>query len=229
MMNCLTKELFALRDENYKEFHARLIPDIPKERIIGVRTPALRALAKRVVGTKDAKDFLNILPHFYYDENNLHGALIDYGHYDFDETVRLLELFLPYIDNWATCDLFVPHLFKKYPRRVSPLIEQWLASGHPFTIRFGLNCLMRDFMSEHFDNRHLKMVSAITHDDYYVRMGVAWYYSVAFVKQWESAVPYFEQNVCDDWIRKKSVQKARESFRLDAMQKEKLSKLIRKD
>lgn len=227
-MSCLnkinfTEELLALRDEEYKEFQCRLMPNVAKERVIGIRTPALRALAKRLAALPEAKAFLQDVPHTYYEENNLHGALIDYGKYSFEETLALTEGFLPLIDNWATCDMFVPKIFKKHPVEMRPKIQKWLASDQVYTVRFGVNCLMRDFLDDEFDPIHFDWINANDNEDYYVKMGVAWYYSVALVKQWDAAFAMIQKGLPDPWIQNKSIQKARESSRLTKAQKELLN------
>lgn len=214
--------LFKMQDPEYRDFHSRLMPNIPKERIIGVRTPALRSFAKSIAATDEAKGFLKELPHYYYEENNLHGAIIIYGKYGFAETLKLLECFLPYIDNWATCDMFVPPVLKQEARITLKYIRKWLGSDHPYTVRFALNCLMHFYMEHHFSPLHFTWVDAIKNQDYYVKMGIAWYYSIALVKQWDEAYEHLAGKNLDPWIQNKSIQKARESFRLSGEQKESL-------
>ena len=225
----IRNELMKLQDAEYKDFHCRLIPTVDPSRVIGVRIPELRAFAKRISFTEEAKNFLKEDSHKYYDEINLHGALIDYGQYSMEETLSLIEAFLPMIDNWATCDMFVPHIFKTYPSEVLPLIKRWLCSDHIYTIRFGINCLIRDFMQERFDPIQFEWINAIDNDDYYVKMGIAWYYSVALVKQWDQTLPLIKNGLKDSWIQNKTIQKAKESDHLTKQRKEYLSRFKSKE
>lgn len=216
----IIKELFLLQDLQYRDFHSRLMPNIEKERIIGVRTPDLRTLAKRLAKSDQATAFLEKLPHHYYEENNLHGALITYGKYTYDETLALLESFLPHIDNWATCDMFVPSILKKDIPKTEKMVRQWLSSDHPYLIRFGINCLMHFFMEDHFKTEHFKWVDEVKSEDYYVKMAVAWYYSVALVKRWPASIKHLSENPLEKWVQNKAIQKGRESNRLTKEQKE---------
>lgn len=216
----LTEELWKLQDLKYRDFHSRLVPNIPKERMIGVRTPALRALGKKAALLREGQVFLTDTPHFYYDENNLHGALIEYGRYSFETTLTLIGDFLPLIDNWATCDMFIPSVFKKNPAQMLQIIPLWLQSDHPYTVRFGVNCLMRDFLDGQFSPAHFTWLNQIQNPDYYVKMGIAWYYSIALIKQWDEAFPAIRRGLPDPWIQNKSIQKARESYRLTNDQKD---------
>lgn len=221
----ILKELFKLQDLSYRDFHARLMPNIKKERIIGVRTPALRVLAKRISNSCEFSAFMKELPHFYYEENNLHGALITYGNFSYEETLGLIEAFLPYIDNWATCDMFVPPILKKNPKKTFEKVRDWLCSSHPYTIRFGLNCLMHFYLNDRFDPIQFEWVDNIKNEDYYVRMGIAWYYSVALVKQWDATMEHLSNHPLNRWIQNKAIQKGRESSRLSKQQKEMLLSL----
>ena len=221
----ITKRLFEMQDLEYREFHSRLMPNVSKEKIIGVRTPDLRKFAKSIASSKDASDFLETLPHQYYEEDNLHAALIIYGGYDYGQTLQHLERFLSHIDNWATCDMFIPPILKTEPDETLVRCKKWLSSSHPYTVRFGLNCLMHFYLDDYFDSSHFEWVDQIQKDDYYVRMGIAWYYSVALVKQWEAALSHLSKQSLDKWIHNKAIQKARESARISKTQKEILSKL----
>ena len=219
------KELFALRDEKYRDFHAGLIPNVDPARIIGVRMPALRTFARKIAPSQQAYDFLHQTPHFYYEENNLHGLIIGYRGCGFEETLALTKAFLPLIDNWATCDLFAPTALDGHPQEMLPQIYKWLGAAHPYTVRFGVNCMMRNFMDQWFDPDQMDRVDEIAVTDYYVKMGIAWYYSVALVKQWTAAFDHLSAGLPDPWIQNKSIQKACESRRLSMAQKEILRKL----
>lgn len=210
-MDIITKELFALRDEAYHSFHKKLIPEIPEENIIGIRTPALRAYAKALAKRPEAYDFLQELPHTYYEEYNLHGALLSLLYKDVESYLRELEKLLPYVDNWATCDMMGPKVFKKNLSLVYEYVKKWIASGETYTIRFGVVTLLGYFLEETFQVEMLDLVAGIVSEEYYVKMAVAWYFSMALVKQYDAAIPYIEKKVLPDWTHNKAIQKAIES------------------
>lgn len=214
-METITKGLFALQDEDYREFHARLMPEIEYDRIIGVRTPALRRFAKETAKQPYALEFLEELPHRYYEENNLHGALLLLIYKDIDTLLEKLEEFLPYVDNWATCDMLSPKLFKKHLPLVYEHIKQWLNSEHTYTVRFGIVTLLGFYLDDAFETDMLRLVAGIRSDEYYVKMAVAWYFSIALVKQYDAAISYFTKQTLDTWTHNKALQKAVESRRID--------------
>lgn len=214
----LTEQLFSLGDAAYREFHCRLIPTVPPEAVIGVRTPALRSLAKELQRSPDASVFLDSLPHRYYEENNLHGMLLSEMR-DFDRTIAELDRFLPSVDNWATCDLLAPRAFRSHPPELLPHIDRWLASDHPYTVRFAIGMLMKYYLDEAFMPEYPDRVAAVTGKDYYIRMMVAWYFATALAKQYEAALPYLETRRLDPWTHNKAIQKAVESYRITDTQK----------
>lgn len=218
-MKEITDLLFELKDEEYASFHRKLIPNIAPEKVIGVRTPALRKLAKQISRESYCRDFLKELPHSYYDENQLHGFIISEIK-DFDVCMEELEAFLPFIDNWATCDQTSPKIFKKRKEDLLPYIYKWLDSDHTYTIRFGIGMLMQHFLDESFKPEYLDMVSGIQSEAYYVNMEIAWYMATALAKQWNATLPYIEQGKMDVWVHNKTIQKARESYRITKEQKE---------
>ena len=218
-MEKITKELFALRDESYFAFHKKLIPEIPEERIIGVRTPALRAYAKEVAKRPEAYEFLQELPHTYYEENNLHGALLGLLYKDVESYLQEVEKFLPYIDNWATCDQFTPLLFKRHHPELLPYVRKWIGSDHPYTVRFAIKTLMDHYLGTDFDPGFPAMVCNAQADDYYVRMMVAWYFATALAKQYDAVLPYITEYRLPRWTHNKAIQKAVESYRITAEQK----------
>ncbi len=217
-MNEITKQLFTNQDEKYKEFHSTLIPTVSKERIIGVRTPIARNIAKKYAGTKDAEAFLNILPHDYYDENNIHAFLIEKIH-DFDNCISALDKFLPFVDNWATCDMMSPKILKKHPKKLLLKINSWIESKNTYSVRYGIGMLMKYFLDSEFSPEHLKTVSEIKTDEYYIKMMVAWYFATALAKQYEHAIKFIENKSLDEWTHKKAIQKAIESYRINTEQK----------
>ena len=223
-MTEIQQRLFALQDAGYRDFHAALMPTVDKTLVIGVRMPALRALAKELKGTELAADFMAALPHKYYEENNLHAALI--GHIrDFQPCLTALERFLPYVDNWATCDMMNPKALAKDKAALLERIRLWLQSGHTYTVRFGMEMLMNHFLEEDFREEYPALVASVQSEEYYVRMMQAWYFATALAKQYEAAVTYLEQRRLGAWVHNKTIQKARESFRVSQEQKEYLKSL----
>ena len=223
-MTPLQEQLFALRDEGYRDFSSKLIPSVLPERVIGVRTPALRAFAKDFAKTPEAADFLRALPHFYLEENNLHAFLIERIR-DYDACVAALDAFLPYVDNWATCDLMSPKALGRDRARLIGDVRRWMASGQLYTVRFGIGLLMAHFLEEDFRPETLDAVAAIETEEYYLRMMQAWYFATALAKQYDAAVCYLEQGALDPWTHNKAIQKAVESYRITAEQKEYLKSL----
>lgn len=213
-MEQITKGLFELQDEEYRKFHAKLVPTIDFEKIIGVRTPQLRKYAKQVAKESFAKDFLNELPHTYYEENNLHSTLINLLYKDLDELLDKVEEFLPYVDNWATCDMMSPKLFKKDLPLVYERVKKWLKSEHTYTVRFGVVTLLGYFLDDAFELEMLERVAEIKSDEYYINMAIAWYFSIALVKQYDAAISYFTTPRLDKWTHNKAIQKAIESRRI---------------
>lgn len=216
-MNILEK-LFSLQDLEYKAFHIKLMPTVSPENVIGIRIPVLRRLAKEIKNTDEGSLFLKKLPHKYYEENNLHAFLIE-GIDDFDSCVAELERFLPYVDNWATCDSMRPKCFKKNKDKLLLYIEKWLKSDSIYTVRFAVECLMIYFLDESFDVKYLEMVSQIKSEEYYVNMMIAWYFATALAKQWTDAVRFLENNRLSPWVHNKTIQKAVESYRITGEQK----------
>ena len=220
----IRKRLFDMRDVAYRDFQAGLIPNLEKDRLIGVRTPLLRQLAKQLAASEQTAEFLSDLPHYYFDENQLHAFIISEMK-DFDLCVQYLEAFLPYIDNWATCDQLSPKVFRKNKDELLKHIEVWINSSHTYTIRFAIGMLMQHFLTEDYQERYPEMVSAISSDEYYVRMMVAWYFATALAKQYESILPYIEEKRLDPWTHNKTIQKAVESNRISWEHKEYLKSL----
>ena len=218
-MEQITKELFVLRDEGYHAFHKKLIPEIAEEKIIGIRMPVLRAYAKQLAKQDVAYEFLQELPHTYYEEYNLHGALLSLLYKDVEVYLRELEKLLPYVDNWATCDMMGPKVFKKNLPLVYAYVKKWIASEQTYTVRFGIVTLLGYFLEESFDEEMLELVAGIQSEEYYIKMAVAWYFSMALVKQYEVTIPYIEKKVLPDWIHNKTIQKAIESLQIDGEKK----------
>lgn len=214
-METITKELFALRDEAYFNFHKKLIPEISEEYIIGVRMPVLRAYAREVAKRPEAYTFLQELPHIYYEENNLHGALLGLLCKDVESYLQEVEKFLPYIDNWATCDMMGPKVFKKNLSLVYEYVKKWIASGDTYTVRFGIVTLLGYFLEDAFLPEMLELAARIDSEEYYVKMAVAWYFSMALVKQYDAAIPYLQKKVLPAWTHNKVIQKAIESRQTD--------------
>lgn len=223
-MNDIIKTLFEMQDISYRDFNSKLIPNLEKEAFIGVRTPDLKKLAKQLYGTKQGEDFLNSLPHRYFEENQLHAFLIAQEK-DFEKCLQLTKDFLPYVNNWATCDQLSPKCFFKHSEKLLTDMDNWIQSGHVFTIRFGILAYMRYFLDEKFEVRYAERISEIKSDEYYVKMMIAWYFATALAKQWESIIPIIAEKRLDPWVHNKSIQKAMESFRISKAQKELLKNL----
>lgn len=225
-MTPIQERLFALQDLSYRAFQSKLMPTVDPSRVIGVRMPALRQLAKEIAAEpQTAAEFLALPEHEYYEENNLHGLLIN-GMKDFEECIAALDAFLPQVDNWATCDLLKPGSFKKATKeQLLPHVRRWLASEHTYTCRFGVGVLMNYYLDEAFEPRFLEWVGTIRSEEYYVNMGIAWYFATALAKQWEEAVKWVEEGKLEKWVLNKTVQKARESYRVGEKRKEYLKKL----
>ena len=222
----IRKALFSMQDIDYQRFQSSLLPTIDKKTIIGVRTPELRRYARELAGTLQATLFMRELPHFYYEENNLHGLFISLMQ-DWDSAVTAVETFLPYIDNWATCDTLSPKCFSKRLPELLERIQKWLLSPHAYTVRFGLGMLMRYYLDEAFIPSYLELAASVHSDEYYVNMMVAWYFATALAKQHTAAIVYLEEKRLPEWIHNKTIQKAVESRRIDEQKKAYLRMLKR--
>ena len=214
----LHKELKKLQDEKYRDMQVKIIPTVKPESIIGVRTPELKAMAKEILKSGDYKDFLNDLPHKYFEENQLHAFILS-GMKDADECFEELEKFLPYVDNWATCDQMSPKVFKKHKDELLKRVKVWITSGEPYTIRFGVGMLMEHFLDDDYDTKYPAMVAKLRSDEYYVNMMIAWYFATALAKQYDTILPYIEKKKLDKWTHNKAIQKSVESYRITDEQK----------
>lgn len=227
MIAKIRSTLLTMQDVSYKEFQSRLMPTVPRDTVIGVRTPQLRELSRKIKNEKNICEFLECLPHRYYEENNLHAFLIEQIS-DFDICVAELDRFLPYVDNWATCDMLRPKCFHRRKADLAAHIETWLGSNAVYTVRFGIGMLLTHFLDEDFDDKYLEKVAAISSQEYYINTMIAWYFATALAKQYKSAVVYFEKNRLPVWVHNKTIQKAIESYRITAIQKTYLRSLKRK-
>ncbi len=220
------EQLFKLQDLKYRDFHSRLMPTVEKTSIIGIRTPVLRKFAREFSKTPYAAEFVHSLPHKYYEENNLHAFIIETVK-DYDLCIELLNEFLPFVDNWATCDMMRPKVFKKHLPELLNQIKIWIKSDDTYTVRFAINMLMCYYLDEEFKPEYLQMAAEIKTEEYYVKMVVAWYFATALAKQYESTIVYLEQNLLDDDTHNKTVRKAIESYRITPKQKEYIRTLKR--
>ena len=227
-MTEIQKMLFELQDTKYRDFHSRLMPTIDRDRIIGVRMPVLRKLVKKLVGTSLADDFIEQLPHRYYEENNLHGLLLE-NCKDYESALKQVDSFLPYVDNWATCDMMNPKVFGKHKEELIQQIRIWMQSFRCYTVRYGIGMLMRYYLDEDFQKEYLESVSLIQTEEYYVKMMIAWYFATALAKQYSATVVYLETNKLDCWTHNKAIQKAVESYRISDDKKQYLRTLKRYD
>ena len=218
------ERLAACSNEEYRDFQSRLVPNVPKETILGVRTPDMRKIAKEIKGTAEAESFLIQLPHRYYEENLVHFFLIALIR-DFDECAKAVESFLPYVDCWPVCDQSSPKVFAKNHQKLLPLIRKWISSEHVYTARFGIRMLMNEFLGEDFKPEYLEWVATVNGEDYYIKMMVAWYFATALAKKYDESIVYIEEHRLEPWTHKKAIQKAIESFRVSDAHKEYLKSL----
>ena len=216
--------LFELQDKQYAEFQAKLTPTIPIDRFIGVRVPDVRKLAKELFKDPEHKQFMHDLPHHYYDENMLHGLLVSEIK-DYNECIEETDRFLPFVDNWAVCDIMSPKVFKKHKLELIDKIREWAASDKTYTIRFGLEMLMSHYLDEDFKSEYMEIPAAVQSEEYYVNMMIAWFFATALAKQWDNAIVYIEQQKMSPWVHNKTIQKACESYRINDEQKEYLRTL----
>ena len=221
------KNLFAMQDTGYKAFHEKLVPTVDPGRIIGVRTPELRKYARAFAKTEEAQEYLRILPRYYYEENNLHAFIIETIK-DYERAMEETERFLPYVDNWATCDSFSPKIFKKHPAQVYEKAKEFIGSGKVYIIRYGIGLLMTNFLDEEFRPEMPELVAGIVSDEYYVNMMCAWYMATALAKQEQEILPYLTENRLPVWVYNKTIQKAVESRRISPEMKEYLRTLRKK-
>lgn len=220
----ITNRLFALQDLKYKAFNSKLMPTVGSESVIGVRTPELRKLAKELAQNESIEDFLRALPHRYFEENQLHAFIIS-SLKDFESMLYELECFLPYVDNWATCDQMNPKIFKKHLPELLKKIKIWIRSDKTYTVRYGLNMLMTYFLDNEFKPEYLELAACVKSEEYYINMMIAWYFATALAKQYDEALVYLTGNRLDKWVHNKTIQKAVESFRITQEQKEYLRTL----
>ena len=218
------EKLLAARDDQYRAFQAKLVPNIPAETILGVRTPQLRSIAKEVFESECRDEFLNRLPHDYYEENLLHFFVIAMIG-DFDLCVQAVEAFLPYVDCWPVSDQATPKAFRKNHERLLPYVKKWIASEHVYTARFGIRMLMNEFLDGDFNKDYLELVASKAGDDYYLKMMQAWYFATALAKRYDESVGYIEEKKLDEWVRRKAIQKAVESYRVSDEHKAHLKSL----
>ena len=220
----IREELFRLQDSKYREFQIKLIPTVTPDSVIGVRTPALRKYAKELAKREEIGEFLSNLPHRYFDENQLHAFIISQLK-DFGRCMECVRAFLPYVDNWATCDQMSPKVFGKSKGDLLLQIREWIASGDTYTVRFGIGMLMQHFLDEDFDPEYPELVAQIRSEEYYVNMMKAWYFATALAKQYEAVLPFIEGRRLDDWTHRKAIQKSVESYRITQEQKQYLKSL----
>ena len=224
IINNIREKLLELQDTGYRDFQSKLIPTVAADTIIGVRTPELKKLAGEYLMNEAIEDFLKELPHDFFEENQLHAFIISRIK-DYSRCMELLKAFLPYIDNWATCDQLSPKIFKKHRTELLSEVRQWIKSDRAYTIRFAIGMLMEHFLDEDFEEEYLEIVSAVRSDEYYVKMMVAWYFATALAKQYDSAVKYLEECKLDSWTHNKAIQKSVESRRISEERKEYLKTL----
>ncbi|MBQ6290469.1 MAG: DNA alkylation repair protein [Clostridia bacterium] len=220
----IREKLSSLQDLKYRDMQVRIIPSVKPESIIGVRTPELRKMAKELAQSREIGVFLENLPHKFFEENQLHAFIVS-GMKDYRECLGALNRFLPYVDNWATCDQMSPRVFKKHRPELMESIREWIGSAETYTIRFGIGMLMEHYLDEDYDPACPEMVAAVRSEEYYVNMMIAWYFATALAKQYEAVLPFITEHRLDTWTHNKAIQKAIESFRITPEQKEYLKSL----
>ena len=220
----IREKLSSLQDLKYRDMQVRIIPSVKPESIIGVRTPELRKMAKELAQSREIGIFLENLPHKFFEENQLHAFIVS-GMKDYRECLGALNRFLPYVDNWATCDQMSPRVFKKHRPELMESIRGWIGSAETYTIRFGIGMLMEHYLEEDFKPEYPKMVAAVRSDEYYVNMMIAWYFATALAKQYEAVLPFITEHRLDPWTHNKAIQKSIESYRITPEQKEYLKTL----
>ena len=213
--------LLLMGEDEYKDFSSKLMPTVDKERVIGIRTPVLRAFAKKLC---DYEYFLNDLPHKYFEEDNLHAFLIE-REKSFDKCIERLNDFLPYVNNWATCDCMKPKVLKKDLKELLKHIKIWISSNDTYTVRYAINLLMSFYLDDEFDKEYLSVVAEVKSNEYYINMMRAWYFATALAKKYDSTLPYLEKNLLDVWTHNKTIQKAIESLRISKDKKDYLRTL----
>ena len=210
--------LLSMQDAEYREFMAGVVPTIPRERIIGIRTPVLKRIATELYRNGGYDGFLEDLPHYYFEENQLHAFIISEMK-DYERCIMEVNRFLPYVDNWATCDQMGPKVFRKHRMELLEQIRAWICTQHTYTIRFGIRMLMDHFLEDAYDPEYPEMVAAVRSEEYYVRMMAAWYFATALAKQYDAVLPFLEERKLGPWTHNKAIQKATESYRITPEQK----------
>ena len=226
----IQKELFEMQDLKYRDFHSKLMPTVDKEKVIGVRIPQLRKYASsflKISSREEVEEFMQTLPHQYYEEDNLHAFIIEKIK-DYEECINALNAFLPYIDNWATCDMMNPKVLKKESERLLEQVKVWLKAKETYVVRFAMGCLMNYYLDEYFTEECANMVAEVQSDEYYIRMMQAWYFATALAKQYDAVLPYLLEHKLSMWVHNKTIQKAVESYRITTEQKDYLKTLKRK-
>ena len=216
--------LFSKQDIKYRDFQAPVFPGVEKDRFIGVRTPELKKLAKELFGSETTNKFIETLPHRYFDENQLHAFIISLIK-DYQTCLNAVEKFLPYVDNWGTCDQLSPRVFAKHKDELIIPIKKWLKSKHTYTVRFAIGMLMQHYLDESFKEDYMSLIAAIKSEEYYIKMMIAWYFATALAKQWDITIKYIENNKLSPWVHNKTIQKAVESYRITDEQKSYLKSL----
>lgn len=221
MPSKIVSDLFGMRDEKFAKFNASLMPTSTQQKVIGVRTPDLRKYAKTI---SNPNKFLSELPHKYFEENQIHAFILS-DIRDFEKCVKMVDAFLPYIDNWATCDQLIPKTFSKNLDKLLPHILKWIKSKHTYSVRFAIGLLMRFYLGDNFDSKYANMVVSVASNEYYINMMRAWYFATALVKNWDDVISIIENKKLDTWTHNKTIQKANESFRITSAKKRFLTAL----
>lgn len=224
-MDIIINKLMKYKDDKYKAFNAKLVPNIDIDNIIGIRIPNIRKLAKEIKDEDYIDTFLNELPHKYQEEYILHGLLLSIKYKDINILLNKLDTFLEYANNWVITDTISPKLFKKYPDIVYEYIVKWINSNHEYKIRFAIVSLLQFYLDDNYNKKILTLVKNIKYNSYYVNMAIAWFYSFALIKQYDDTIKLFENKKLDKWIHNKSIEKAIDSYRVSSDKKTYLKSL----
>lgn len=222
-MEDIRKNLFELQDLKYKEFHSSLCPNVDK--IIGVRTPILKEIAKQIA-KENYEEFLQNAQDEYYEELVLQGLVIGYAKISIEDTFKYLEKFVPKINSWAVCDITCANLkiTKKYMEEMWDFLEKYIKSDKEYEIRFALVMYLDYFLTDEYIDDILRKINKITNKEYYVQMAIAWLVSIAYIKQKEKTEAFLQNNKLDKFTQNKSIQKICESYRVSKENKEKVRK-----
>ena len=222
-MTNIQNYLLSQKDEKYRDFTLPLIPNVDKDSFIGVRLPIIKKYAKQI-DNKSKEEFLDSLPHKYHEENLLHAFILS-NIKDYDEFIKQVDKFLPYVSNWSISDTICNKYLNKHKDKLIVEIYKWLKSDELYRVRYAVKCLMNYYLGEDFKEEHIDAVSKVKLDDYYVQMMIAWYLATGLAKNYNDFIKAIENKKFTPFIHNKAIQKAIESYRVSDEHKEYLRSL----